>query len=191
MPQKRVEIALEAVAALRGRVPGLHLDVVGSGWWEPTLRERVAELELGDAVTFHGHVSELEKHQLLARAWVHAMPSLKEGWGLVVVESGVHGTPTVAFRGAGGPSDSIRDGVTGILVDDVDGEPDVAAYTAALERLLVDDELRARMSAGGPPVGGALPLGGHRQPRGSGCCARSVVADGRSAGRAAVGQRAS
>ena len=35
VPQKRVEIALDAVAALRDRVPGLHLDVVGSGWWEP------------------------------------------------------------------------------------------------------------------------------------------------------------
>ena len=147
VPQKRVEIALEAVAALRERVPGLQLDVVGSGWWEPNLRELATQLGVEDLVTFHGHVSEVEKHQLLARAWVHAMPSLKEGWGLVVVEAGVHGTPTVAFRGAGGPSDSIRDGVTGILVDDVDGEPDVAAYTAALERLLVDDDLRASMSA--------------------------------------------
>ena len=76
-------------------------------------------------MTFHGHVSETEKHRLLARAWVHAMPSLKEGWGLVVVEAGVHGTPTVAFRSAGGPADSIVDGETGLLVDDADGEPDV------------------------------------------------------------------
>ena len=57
------------------------------------------------------------------------MPSLKEGWGLVVVEAGVHGTPTVAFRTAGGPADSIVDGETGLLVDDVEGEPDVEAYT--------------------------------------------------------------
>lgn len=146
VPQKRVEIALEAVSALRARIPGLHLDVVGSGWWEPTLRDRVAELGLEGSVTFHGHVSEVEKHELLSRAWVHAMPSLKEGWGLVVVEAGVHGTPTVAFREAGGPGDSIRDGVTGLLVDDVDGEPDVAAYTEALERLLTDHALRERMS---------------------------------------------
>jgi glycosyltransferase involved in cell wall biosynthesis len=147
VPQKRVEIALATVAALRDRVPGLHLDVVGSGWWEPTLRERVAELGLEDAVTFHGHVSELEKHEILARAWVHAMPSLKEGWGLVVVEAGVHGTPTVAFREAGGPSDSILDGETGLLVGDVDGEPDVEGYTAAVERLLVDGARREAMSA--------------------------------------------
>jgi glycosyltransferase involved in cell wall biosynthesis len=148
VPQKRVELALDAVAALRDRVPGLHLDLVGSGWWEPHLRDHVAALGIEDAVTFHGHVSEAEKHRLLARAWVHAMPSLKEGWGLVVVEAGVHGTPTVAFRGAGGPADSIRDGETGILVDDTDGQPDVRAYTDALASLLTDGDQRERMSHG-------------------------------------------
>jgi glycosyltransferase involved in cell wall biosynthesis len=146
VPQKRVELALDAVAALREQVPGLHLDVVGSGWWEPQLREHVAALGLEDDVTFHGHVSETEKHRLLARAWVHAMPSLKEGWGLVVVEAGVHGTPTVAFRSAGGPADSIVDGETGLLVDDVDSEPNLAAYTAALASLLTDGVRREQMS---------------------------------------------
>ena len=51
------------------------------------------------------------------------MPSLKEGWGLVVVEAGVHGTPTVAFRSAGGPADSIVDGETGLLVDQAGASP--------------------------------------------------------------------
>ena len=146
VPQKRVEIALDAVAALRERVPGIHLDVVGSGWWEPNLRDHVAGLGMEDDVTFHGHVSEAEKHVLLAQAWVHAMPSLKEGWGLVVVEAGVHGTPTVAFRTAGGPADSIRHGETGLLVDDDGSEPDVEAFTAALESLLTDEEQRERLS---------------------------------------------
>src|SRR5690606_29610981 len=110
VPQKRVEIAMNAVAALRVELPDLTLDVVGTGWWEPQLEEHADALGISDRVTFHGFVSEQEKHELLARAWVHAMPSLKEGWGLVVVEAGIHGTPTVAFRDAGGPSDSVLDG---------------------------------------------------------------------------------
>jgi glycosyltransferase involved in cell wall biosynthesis len=146
VPQKRVEIALDAVASLRERVPGLHLDVVGTGWWEPQLREHVAALGIEDDVTFHGHVSEAEKHRLLAQAWVHAMPSLKEGWGLVVVEAGVHGTPTVAFRSAGGPADSIVDEETGLLVDAAEGEPGTEAFAGTLESLLTDDARRARMS---------------------------------------------
>jgi glycosyltransferase involved in cell wall biosynthesis len=147
VPQKRVEIAVSAVAALRPRLPGLHLDIVGAGWWEPQLRAHVEHLGLADAVTFHGHVSEAEKHRLLARAWVHAMPSLKEGWGLVVVEAGVHGTPTLAFRDAGGPADSVRDGVTGILVDGPADDLSSAPFTRALDTLLTDPRRRADMAA--------------------------------------------
>ena len=140
VPQKRVEVAVSAVAALRDQVPGIGLDVVGAGWWEPHLREHVRAVGAEDLVTLHGYASETEKHRLLARAWVHALPSLKEGWGLVVVEAGVHGTPTVAFRDAGGPADSVRHGETGLLVDG----SDPAAFADALRRLLVDADLRRR-----------------------------------------------
>lgn len=145
-PQKRVELAVTSVAALVAELPGLHLDVVGSGWWEPQIRAHVRALGVERHVTFHGHVSEAEKHRLLATAWVHAMPSLKEGWGLVVVEAGVHGTPTVAFRDAGGPADSVRDGETGLLVGGGVAGHDSPELTAALRRLLLDDGLRGRLA---------------------------------------------
>ncbi len=45
------------------------------------------------------------------------LPSRKEGWGLAVVEAAQHGVPTIGYRSSGGLSDSIVDGVTGILVD--------------------------------------------------------------------------
>ena len=47
-------------------------------------------------------------------------PSLKEGWGLTIVEAGAHGTPTVAFRAAGGVAEAMVDGETGLLADDED-----------------------------------------------------------------------
>lgn len=141
VPQKRIEWAIDAVAALRPEWPGLRLVVVGSGWWEHELREHVTIRRVEDAVHFTGHASEDEKHRVLAEAWIHLMPSLKEGWGLVVVEAGVHGTPTIAVHEAGGPNDSIRDGQTGLLVHGGSEE-----YTEAVRRLLADDELRARLS---------------------------------------------
>ena len=61
VPHKRVEHALEAVAALRDELPGLHLRVMGSGWWAEHLLERRRELGLDDVVTFLGHVTDLEK----------------------------------------------------------------------------------------------------------------------------------
>jgi glycosyltransferase involved in cell wall biosynthesis len=141
VPHKRVEHAIEVVARLRGRRPELRLDVVGEGWWAPRLRERAAELGVADRVRFHGFVDETTKHELLAGAWVHLCPSVKEGWGIVVTEAGAHGVPTVAYRSAGGLRDSVRDGRTGLLVDDLDG------MVAAVDRLLDDPAARGALGA--------------------------------------------
>lgn len=141
VPQKRVEIAIDAVAEISRDVPDIHLRILGSGWWEPVLREYAARSAIADRVSFHGHVSEEEKHRHLAESWVLALPSLKEGWGLVIVEAGMHGTPTVAFRHAGGTKDAIVDGETGLLAGD--GTP---SFTSALRSVLNDDTLRHRLS---------------------------------------------
>jgi glycosyltransferase involved in cell wall biosynthesis len=141
VPQKRVEIAMHAVRDLAADHPGVELWVVGSGYWDTELHRVADELGIRDRVTFTGHVSEAEKHRLLAEAWVLALPSLKEGWGLVVVEAGVHGTPTVAFADVGGLNDSVHDGETGVLVHGGQAE-----FTASLGALLDDDDRRAQMS---------------------------------------------
>lgn len=143
VPHKRVEIALETAAALRREFPELRLTVAGSGWWEEQLRRRARELGLDGHVEFTGHVDDDTRHRLYARSWVSLVPSLKEGWGLVVVEAGVCGTPSVAFHGAGGLEESVIDGVTGSLVP----EGDVPAFVAATRALLLDGGLRARLGA--------------------------------------------
>ncbi len=137
VPHKQIEDALDAVARLRAAHPGLRLDIVGSGWWESRLRDRARALGIAGSVTFHGHVSEGRKHELLARAWVHVMPSRKEGWGITVVEAGQHGVPTVGYTASRGLTDSVVDGVTGILVGSKDGLVD------AVGELLADPERRA------------------------------------------------
>lgn len=142
VPHKQVEHAVDAVLDLRAELPGLHLDVVGSGWWEANLHSYVEERGAGDVVRFHGHVDEETKHELYERAWVLALPSLKEGWGLVIGEAGMHSTPTVAYRSAGGTRESVADGRSGLLVDTPE------ELTAALRSVLTDDRLRAQLSAG-------------------------------------------
>ena len=141
VPHKQIEDALDAVALLRPRVPELQLDVVGGGWWQDRLVERAAQLGITDAVTFHGHVDDAAKHALVQRSWVHILPSRKEGWGLAVIEAAQHGVPTIGYRSSGGLTDSIVDGVTGVLVDDHHELVD------RLEQLLGDPVLRAELGA--------------------------------------------
>ena len=105
VPHKQIEDALDAVAVLRDRVPGLHLDVVGGGWWRERLVRHATGLGIADAVTFHGHVDDVAKHTVVQRSWVHVLPSRKEGWGLAVIEAAQHGVPTIGYRSSGGLTD--------------------------------------------------------------------------------------
>ncbi|WP_230865318.1 glycosyltransferase family 4 protein [Mycobacterium canetti] len=141
VPHKQIEDALAAVAQLQPRIPGLHLDIVGGGWWRQRLVDHVYRLDIADAVTFHGHVDDVTKHHVLQSSWVHLLPSRKEGWGLAVIEAAQHGVPTIGYRSSGGLADSIVDGVTGILVDDR------AELVAWLEQLLSDSVLRDQLGA--------------------------------------------
>ncbi len=142
VPHKQVEHAIDAVLELREEFPGLRLVVVGSGWWEATLHEYAAERGAGDTVVFEGHVDEHRKNEIYETAWVMALPSLKEGWGLVVGEAGMHRTPTVAYRSAGGTRESIVDGRSGVLVDDQQD------FVASIRTLLADDACRERLADG-------------------------------------------
>ena len=122
--------------------PDLRLHVVGSGWWEGNLHAYAEQRGAGDTVVFEGHVDEERKHEVYEQAWVLALPSLKEGWGLVVGEAGMHDTPTVAYSSAGGTRESIEDGVSGMLVDDPE------ELTDALGEVLRDSTRRSHWPRG-------------------------------------------
>ncbi|ODQ84346.1 glycosyltransferase family 4 protein [Mycolicibacterium holsaticum] len=141
VPHKQIEDALDAIAELRKRIPDVHMDVLGGGWWRQRLVDHAALLGITDAVTFHGHVDDETKHRVLQRCWVHVLPSRKEGWGLAVTEAGQHAVPTVGYRSSGGLTDSIIDGVTGLLVDDHDELVD------GIEQLLSDEVLCEQLGA--------------------------------------------
>lgn len=143
VPHKQVEHVLRAAAGLRGDLPELTVSIVGEGWWRDEVVSEAERLGLGDAVEFHGFVDDLTKHRELQRAWVLALPSLKEGWGLAITEAAAHGVPSVAYRSAGGVTESIQHGVSGILVEGGESE-----FAESLGQVLSDDALRASLGAG-------------------------------------------
>jgi glycosyltransferase involved in cell wall biosynthesis len=141
VPHKRVEIALRATALLATELPTLELVVAGHGWWDEPLRQLATDLGIEERVRFAGFVPEKTKHELLCGAWLMLLPSLKEGWGLTIVEAGARGTPSVAFRSAGGVVDAMADGETGVLVEDE------FEFFRAVRSLLLDAPRRADMGA--------------------------------------------
>jgi glycosyltransferase involved in cell wall biosynthesis len=139
VPHKRVELAISAVATLRQLHPGLELTVVGHGYWRPQLEDYAASIGATDFVRFLGFVDEDTKNQALAESWLNLLPSVKEGWGLAIIEAAAHGVASVAFRDASGTTESIVDGTTGLLVENE------ADFVATIGELLTDTARRQAM----------------------------------------------
>ncbi len=136
VPHKQIDHVIAAMPALAEQFPTVRLRVLGDGWWGPELRAQSAALGLDGRIDFLGRVDERTKFEELSRAWVHVLPSVKEGWGLSIVEAGHAGTPSIAYETAGGVTESILDGVTGLLARDQDD------LTLALSHVLGDNLLR-------------------------------------------------
>ena len=106
---KRLDLLLRLWDRVR-HVTGGKLVIAGDGPERPRL-----ESMAGPGVVFTGRVSEQEKHRLLCSAWLLMHPALIEGWGMVVTEAAIRGTPAVAFD-VPGLRDSVVHGQTGMLV---------------------------------------------------------------------------
>lgn len=137
---KRVDLVLEAVAALAREGLDLELLIGGDGEEGGSLKAQAERLAISDRVRMLGFVDEQVKLELLRHAWVHVLTSPKEGWGITILEAAACGTPSVASD-APGLRESVVHGETGLLVP----HGDVPALVAALGTLLRDPELRARM----------------------------------------------
>ena len=101
--RKRVEVLLRAAAALKGRIAGLRVRVVGDGPEQGRLRELHTSLKLDETVDWLGYVPP-EKLAAEYRACdVFCLPSVQEGFGIVLLEAMAAGAPIVAARAAAIP----------------------------------------------------------------------------------------
>jgi glycosyltransferase involved in cell wall biosynthesis len=134
--QKGHGTLLEAIV----EVPEATFVLAGEGPEQPALEARVAELGIGERVSFLGRREDVP--QLLAACDVFALPSLYEGSSLAVLEAMAAGIPVVSSA-IGGTEELVEDGRSGLLV----APGDAPALAAALRRLLDDPDLRQELAA--------------------------------------------
>ncbi|MCB8983666.1 MAG: glycosyltransferase family 4 protein [Ardenticatenaceae bacterium] len=147
--RKGQDTVIRALPQVLKSVPNAHYVIVGGGPDEAYLRQLAAELGVAGHVTFAGHVADAELPAYYARCDAFAMLTRQgagevEGFGITFLEAGAAGKPVIGGQ-AGGVADAVANGVTGLLVDPLDGR----AVAEAITRLARDPALAQRMGAAG------------------------------------------
>jgi len=137
---KSTDHLVQAARLLKGKGRRFRVVIVGAGDDAPRLKKLSGKLGLADVVRFAGYVTEEEKLAWYRRSYLLSENSVKEGWGLIVMEANACGTPVVVARSPG-LVDSSRDGVNGLFYD----YGDVPALAEKIDRLLSDDALRGKL----------------------------------------------
>lgn len=113
---KGIEDVIKAFAIIQKDFSDAELWLVGGGEddYLKALKKMVASFNFVDHVRFWGHVSNSKKLELMGRARLLLHASIKEGWGLVVIEAASQMTPSVVYN-VPGLRDSVKDQQTGIV----------------------------------------------------------------------------
>ena len=142
--QKRVGLALEAVAALRRDHPGIECTVVGDGPERSRLEVLAGRIIPGPPVRFAGALPFAAVLELLLHADLALIPAAGEGFGLVAAEALMAGVPVVACRDGGGLLDIVPEAGGGRVA-----EPTGEGLAAAARELLGDPAARGSARASG------------------------------------------
>jgi phosphatidyl-myo-inositol dimannoside synthase len=143
------DVVLRSLPLVVGKVPNLTYVIVGDGDDRPQLEKLTNELGLTEHVAFTGSVSDSELAALYRRSEIFVLPartviddrdSKGEGFGIVFLEAMAFGKPVIGPN-CGAPTEIIRDGIDGLLVN----AENPASVADALSRLLAAPDKARRM----------------------------------------------
>jgi len=133
---KRPDHAVKAFKIVKEKISEAELWIIGDGYFKKKLEKLVC-----NGVKFFSGLSNECRRELVKRAWILVNPSVREGFGLNIIEANALGTPCIAYD-VPGLRDSIKDGETGILVKN--GK--IEKLSETIIRTLEDGKLRKRLN---------------------------------------------
>ena len=137
--QKGFDLLIQSWQLIAARHPDWQLVVYGHGGDLQKLQQQLEKAGLTSSMTFAGATDNIYKEYQNSAFYV--MSSRYEGWGLVLVEAMSCGLPCVSFDCPYGPSDIIRDGEDGFLVEN----GNIQQLAEKMELLINNKELRERL----------------------------------------------
>ena len=116
IPEKRAPALVPALALARQQIPDLRGEIYGDGPERARVLREIADLGLNGQVSAPGFVDAGALEQALASALCLALPSQREGYGLVVVEAAARGVPVVVVEGPdNAATELVEEGVNGAV----------------------------------------------------------------------------
>ena len=114
-----MDLALEAVAGLRAKIPGIEFHIYGRRTaYMSEMDGLIARLGLQEVIRCPGFAPWEDVDAALCRALCLVLPSEREGYGLVVVEAAARGTPAIVVRAADNAATELVEHMeNGIVVD--------------------------------------------------------------------------
>lgn len=122
------------------RHPEAKLQIIGKGDFQEKLAQEIQERSLQASVFIRGFVSEEEKREFIQTSWFEVYPSMKEGWGLSVIEAAAVGVPVIASDSPG-LNESVKHQETGLLVP----HGDVQSLADAMIMFIEKKEFRLKL----------------------------------------------
>jgi glycosyltransferase involved in cell wall biosynthesis len=142
--QKGLEFFIRACEILKDKGIDFEAQIVGEGPLKDLLQEEINGSNLGKDVSLVKIMPQEKLNQFYAESYLCVLPSIDEGFGLVLVEAQLCKRPVIGTK-SGGIPDIIVDGMTGLLVP----PKDHLSLASAMERILTDEKLAENLAEAG------------------------------------------
>jgi len=152
VPIKNISLQLQAVAALKEKLPNIFLHIVGGGPETDNLKKEIEKLGIQDDVKLHGPKYHQDLGVFYLSSDCFVLTSNYEGWGMVIVEALSAGLPVI-MTAVGCADELVINGESGVVVP----VNDLKALQSAMEKMMTDKDWRNEIASGAVKALNTLP----------------------------------